>query len=448
MILSRPALFALALLAGAPVAAQTPPSETPAAADAAPTLDPLDPAVWWADEEPRREARYDPLGGRRANRRVDAARAGFDNGVSPSLYRLWGLQPVQWLTLRRNEAIYEVWYRPTKSTRQAVVRVTLRNDGRAFVQARAGLGCCRPEIDRRVDIDAELPAEARAGLLRLRELPLWNQPRHVAISEAGEVGTASICVDGASYDLTLVEPRRAVHLRRACDHAELGSVAPVTEAVIGAALGRDPRFDDLFTRQDFAVHAAAYQALVDSGGRLTSSAEAFGEAPSAPAESTDAAAEAVADAVAEILAADRAFAARASERTAAEAFREFMAEDGLLFRENGEPIRGRDAIYARFGGAAPERGKLLWEPVEAWASEDGTFGASWGRSRYVPADPAQAQEAYRYLTVWRRDADGRWRGLMDVGVPAKDLLPPAPAPAAPAQNPTPAPAQNPPPASK
>ncbi|WP_236627746.1 hypothetical protein [Caulobacter sp. B11] len=62
--------------------------------------------------------------------------------VDPLLYRLWGLQPLQAQLVRRGELILEVWARPARGVRQAVVRVTVRRDGRAFVQARAGLGCC------------------------------------------------------------------------------------------------------------------------------------------------------------------------------------------------------------------------------------------------------------------------------------------------------------------
>jgi ketosteroid isomerase-like protein len=425
MSFRRPVLLAaLALLTAEAAHAQTAATVPPA----------LDPEAWWAPVENRPTDVADPLGGRRANR-SNAVLASFNNGVDPSLYRLWGLQPVQGLTLRRSEAVYEVWYRPSTTVRQAVVRVTLRGDGRAFVQARAGLGCCTPEIARRVDVDAELPAEVRQRLLRLRQDPLWTQPRNVVVREAEDTVT-TLCVTGAAYDLTLVEDRRAAHVRRACDPAELGSAGPVLEAVIGAALGRDPRFDAVFSRQRFADFTAAYQALLAEGGRLDpepGQAQAPLQALAAPAEAAEASAEAQTDAAAEVMAADRAFAARASQATTAQAFREFMAEDGLLFRADGEPLRGPAAIFAHFGGAAPETGKLLWEPAQAWVSEDGTFGASWGRSRFVLNGAAQPSAAYRYMTVWRRDADGRWKGLMEMGAPAKDLLP-----AASAQKPPPA----------
>jgi ketosteroid isomerase-like protein len=121
------------------------------------------------------------------------------------------------------------------------------------------------------------------------------------------------------------------------------------------------------------------------------------------------------------------------QATAAQAFREFMDEDdGLLFRAGGEPLQGGEAIFNHLGGAAPETGKLLWEPVRAWASESGDLGASWGRSRFQPNDPTQPARAWRYMTVWRRDSDGKWKGLMDMGIAADDLVRPAPvAPAAP-----------------
>ena len=102
----------------------------------------------------------DPLGGRRAFRGEQPAP--IDNGVDPSTYRLWGLTPLQWQLVRGEEMILEVWVRPSLSVRQSVVRVIVRRDGKAFVQARAGLACCEAGISRRVGFDAELSAGAAA----------------------------------------------------------------------------------------------------------------------------------------------------------------------------------------------------------------------------------------------------------------------------------------------
>jgi ketosteroid isomerase-like protein len=421
------ALGLLLATTSAAVHAQPRRAPPPPPAEATPAIDP---EAWWSINEAVPETRMDPLGGRRWSKRDVEIPPGFSSGVDASLYRLWGLQPLQGLVVRRGEAVFEAWFRPTTSARQAVVRIIQRSDGRTFLQARAGRGCCSPEITRRVDIDQELPAEGREVFRRLKEDVLWRQPQHVVVTEGGDV-ISGVCVNGASYDITLVEQRRAVHLRRSCDPVEVGSIAPALKAMVGAALGHDARFDAVFSRENFDEYAKAYQELRAAGGSVAAadaSKEASADADAPTSEPADAQAE-VGRAVAEILAADRAFAARSAEYSAAQAFREFMDADGLWLVPNREPVVGADAIHAAFGGDAPEEGKLTWEPVQAWASEAGDFGASWGRSRYTPNDASKPARAYRYMTVWRKDEQGKWRGLMDMGVEASDLLPKPPEPA-------------------
>jgi len=227
---------------------------------------PPDPATWWSPTVPRPSAEAEPLYNRRLGKTEQPIP--IDNGVEPLLYRLWGLQPLQSQIVRKGELILEVWARPSRGVRQAVVRVTLRRDGRAFVQARAGLGCCTPEIGRRVDIDAELGAPQIAPLKMLTTDPVWGQPRSVIVDYGGGAVPA-LCVDGVSWDVTLLVPGQARHLRRACDDAEVGSIAQILSAAIGAAVGRDPRFDAVLPRgADFSQQAAAYDALLQSGGRL------------------------------------------------------------------------------------------------------------------------------------------------------------------------------------
>ena len=241
---------------------------------------PVDPGVWWSPSVPRPALETDPLQGRRLAR--GETLVPIDNGVDPLLYRLWGLQPLQAQLVRRGELILEVWARPARGVRQAVVRVTVRRDGRAFVQARAGLGCCAPEIARRVDIDAELTDEQAIGLKALTGDALWSQPRAVTVDYGGG-SVAPICIDGISWDVTLLVPGQARHLRRACDDAEVGSIAPALAAALTAASGRDPRFDAIFAHGgDFSRQAAAYDALTKEGGRLVPAPNGRAQPPAAP----------------------------------------------------------------------------------------------------------------------------------------------------------------------
>ncbi len=170
--------------------------------------------------------------------------------------------------LHRNEAIIEVWARPSRGVRQAVIRLILRDDDKAFVQARAGLGCCEPRIGRRVAFDAPLAEGYVPQVRALVGHRMWAEPRFVLI-EAPDGAAAPACADGVSWDLTLLVPGQVRHLRRACLDEEVGSVADALTVALGAALGHEPRFDVVFPRgADFAGAKRQYEALIAGGGRL------------------------------------------------------------------------------------------------------------------------------------------------------------------------------------
>ena len=237
-----------------------------------------DPKTWWADDWPAPTEAQDPLAGRKFGRRERATP--IDNGVDPTLYRLWGLPPLQWQVLRGDEMILEVWTRHANSVRQTVTRIVVRRDGRAFVQGRAGLACCEPGIARRVRFDAELPEGSGATFLALRDDPVWETPRDVEVVESGGSADA-LCVDGVSYDLTLLVPGRSRSLRRACDDVEIGQVAGVLEPALRAALGHDARFDAVFPRgADFSNARRMYQSVIEEGGALKPAPTTRAQAPS------------------------------------------------------------------------------------------------------------------------------------------------------------------------
>lgn len=266
-------LVASLALGGLALAGQQPASQTA-------TIPPPDPATWWTPAIPKSPPEQDPFQGRRL--RPGETLVPIDNGVDPLLYRLWGLQPLQSQLIKRGELVLEVWARPATGVRQAVIRVTVRRDGRAFVQARAGLGCCTPEIGRRVDIDAELDAPPIASLKALVANPLWSQPRAVTVDYGGGALEA-ICLDGVSWDVTLLVPGQARHLRRACDDAEVGSIAPALAAALAAASGRDARFDAIFARGgDFSRQQKAYETLIATGGRLKPAVNSRAQPPAVP----------------------------------------------------------------------------------------------------------------------------------------------------------------------
>ena len=264
--------IALALALLAPGAFAQPPTAAPLPVPAAPAIDPN---AWWESRE-RVPERLDPLGDRRPGR--NQPRVVVDNGFDPLLYRLWGLPPLQTMVLRDRELVLEVWSRRPRSARQAISRVIVRRDGAVFVQARAGLGCCVTGIGKRVDIDAKIEADP-AFFRALARDPVWESPRDVIAERPGVV--SAVCVDGSAYDLSLLEYRRFRHLRRICEDEAVGQVSEILTRVLGAAWGKDPRFDVIFPRGlDFSDEKAIYASLVAEGGRLKPRTP--GNAPSAP----------------------------------------------------------------------------------------------------------------------------------------------------------------------
>lgn len=259
--------------ADAPAEGAQPPSDWP--------WPPPDPKTWWEDKWPAAGEAANPLGERRLGRRERLPI--IDNGYDPLLYRLWGLQPLQNQILRSGEMIIEVAIRPTNSARQTLIRATVRRDGKAFIQARAGLGCCDADIARRVGFDAETPPGAAVSLLALREDPLWNAPREVRV-DYGSGAADALCVDGASYDLTLLVPGQAKSIRRACDPAAVGQAADILETVLGLALGHEPRIDVIFPGgANFASARSAYQDLATEGGQIKAAPNTRPQPPAFPA---------------------------------------------------------------------------------------------------------------------------------------------------------------------
>lgn len=387
----------------APAAAQ------PASAPATGFEAAADPAHWWRNPERRIEDRFNPLGRRRWTRNDRPLT--IERAPDASLYRLWGLTPLQTQAIRRDDTVIEAWVRPTAQRPEAVVRLTVRGDGRVFAQARAGFACCRPDISRRVDVDVELPRERRDAVLALASDPLWSQPEHVVAQEAGAV--SSLCVDGISYDLYLARNGRGLHRRRSCDDAEVGSAATVLEAVFAAVRGVEPRLDAAVPQNgNFQVQRAYYAQFASAGGALAPAPTApQSETPPLPGDEGPSPREA---AVTEILAADFAFAERAGAQGLGQAAGDTLdPADGLAFRIGSDPASGRAAAFEALGGGLPQTGRWAWGPVAAFASEEGDFGSSWGRWTFTPLAGA-APSGGRYLTVWRRDDRGQWRGLMSM----------------------------------
>lgn len=115
----------------------------------------------------------------------------------------------------------------------------------------------------------------------------------------------------------------------------------------------------------------------------------------------------------EIADAERSFARLGREKGIRDSFIAWFAPDGLVF----EPGPTRVAEVYPKQPEAPLA--LFWGPDEVGASADGTIGFSSGpyllRKRDAGADGAARHG--RFLSVWKKQPDGKWKVAADFGAP-------------------------------
>jgi ketosteroid isomerase-like protein len=124
----------------------------------------------------------------------------------------------------------------------------------------------------------------------------------------------------------------------------------------------------------------------------------------------------VADYKAQLLSADNAFCALSIKDGAYKAFLAVATPDmKVLSQRTG---KGPAAIAAEFKGT-PATALLTWTPTEADAAASGELGYTWGRWEYrdKTQDGKPVDIKGTYVTIWKRQADGTWKVVLDGGNP-------------------------------
>lgn len=122
----------------------------------------------------------------------------------------------------------------------------------------------------------------------------------------------------------------------------------------------------------------------------------------------------------QVFAAERAFARSMAERDHA-AFVAHLSEQAIFFGGR-EPLRGKAAVAAGWkpyydGAQAP----FSWAPDQVEVTADGQLAHSSGLVR----DPA-GKPIGRFNSVWRQEAPGVWRVVLDKGSPLTEAEKSAP----------------------
>ncbi len=136
--------------------------------------------------------------------------------------------------------------------------------------------------------------------------------------------------------------------------------------------------------------------------------------PAAPG-STGTTAARGANATRDMAAADRAFARFSADSGGpAGAFARWIAADGMMLGARAVPVRGPEQARAAFAGF-PATGAFQWWPIDSLtvASQDGSLGFTIGEA-VITSSPGNVSYS-KYLTIWRRERDGQYRFVFDIG---------------------------------
>ena len=95
----------------------------------------------------------------------------------------------------------------------------------------------------------------------------------------------------------------------------------------------------------------------------------------------------------------------------------YWADDAVILSPGEPERRGKAAIRAYLQDSFEVPGfRVSWEPLEATVAASGDVGYLIERTEVTvtgpEGEPVTAQ--FRALTVWRKNADGAWRNIVDI----------------------------------
>lgn len=107
------------------------------------------------------------------------------------------------------------------------------------------------------------------------------------------------------------------------------------------------------------------------------------------------------------------------EKGFVEAFLSYMADSAMLFPNGSNLITGKENIKNHLS-EGPANAVLTWKPLKAEVAESGDLGYTYGSSEYkFKGDDGKPAVHYgKYITVWKRQCDGSWKFILDIGNPS------------------------------
>jgi ketosteroid isomerase-like protein len=108
---------------------------------------------------------------------------------------------------------------------------------------------------------------------------------------------------------------------------------------------------------------------------------------------------------------DREFAKLSADKGAETAFAEYLTSDATQLSQGQIPIVGASNISQAMAMGPGE--SLVWTPENGMVAKSGDLGFTWGFYKVIKDQ--QVLFEGKYLNIWIKQPDGRWKVAVDMG---------------------------------
>jgi ketosteroid isomerase-like protein len=116
---------------------------------------------------------------------------------------------------------------------------------------------------------------------------------------------------------------------------------------------------------------------------------------------------------------------KATQEKGSQGYLSFYADDATELPDGANMIRGKAAIAKTMGFLDDKNNHLSWAPVYEDMSASGDLGYTFGtyEFRSKDKDGKPVIESGKYASIWKKQKDGSWKVVMDMGNSSSAIKP-------------------------
>ena len=114
---------------------------------------------------------------------------------------------------------------------------------------------------------------------------------------------------------------------------------------------------------------------------------------------------------------DRYYSAMSAKEGMNAAFLAMFDSAGVMLKANHMPIVGFDSIRASLLAESDTAFTLTWEPLFEKMAASGDLGYTYGTYQLKDKATDSIMGVGKYATIWIKQADGKWKAILDTGNP-------------------------------